>query len=232
MRCIRLEHEISVDIPWLAGAEIKDAAACRLECDDQPTSCVAVSELPSVLVDSGANETIRPWTQGFSEAGCKQTSVVTASGDRIPALRTRDGELRIQSSSEAKDWLLSVRRWVEAGGSFVSTPEAAVVTYVNAEGTVHHVHCKIVSGLPFLEWEEFRSIRAALSEAYRGKQTRAFVAAGGDADLKTSEACTMEVLNEIMWAEEVYRLSTRKVCMRGNVQTAWSHMGTSGSVGA
>ena len=172
-----------------------------------------------MLVDSGANETIRPWTQGFSEAGCKRISVVTASGDRIPALRTRDGDLCIQPSSEAKDWLLSVRRLVEAGGSFVWTPEAAVVTYVNAEGTVHHVHCKIVNGLPFLEWEEFRPIRVALSQAYRGKQTRAFVAAGGDADLKTSEACTMEVLNKIMWAEEVYRLSTAK--REEEVRAAW-----------
>ena len=208
MRCVCVEDEVSDHIPWLAGAEVKDAAVCGLECDDQPASCVAVSEAPSVLVDSGANETIRPWTQGYSEAGCKRTSVITASGDRIPALRTRDGELCIQSSSDAKDWLLSVRRLVEAGGSFDWTPEAAVVTYVDVSGRAHKVQCKIRNGLPFLEWDEFRPIRVALSQAYRGKQTRAFAAAGDDADLKTSEACTMEVLNEIMWAKEVYRLST------------------------
>ena len=62
MRCVCLEDEVSDDIPWLARAEVNYAAACRLECDDQPASCVAVSEVPSVLVDSGANETIRPWT--------------------------------------------------------------------------------------------------------------------------------------------------------------------------
>ena len=83
-----------------------------------------------------------------------------------------------------------------------------MVTYVDVTGRTHKVQCKIVNGLPFLEWDEFRPIRVALSQAYRGKQTRAFTAAGVDADLKTSEACTMEVLNEIMWAEEVYRLST------------------------
>ena len=208
MRCVCVEDEADNDAPWLAGAGMKEGAAYRLECDDQPVGCAAVSEHPSVLVNSGANETIRPWPQRFSELGCKRTSVVTASGDRTPALRTRDGELRIQSSHDTKDWHLSVRRLAEAGGSFDWTPEAAVVTYVDAGGKVHQVHCKITNGLPFLEWEEFRPIRVALSQAYRGKQTRASVAVGAEDDLKTSEACTTEVLNEIMWAEEVYRLST------------------------
>ncbi|CAE7399595.1 unnamed protein product [Symbiodinium pilosum] len=207
--------EANDDPPWLAGAGMKEGTAYRLECDDQPAACAVVSEHPSVLVDSGANETIRPWTQGFSEAGCKRTSVVTASGDRIPALRTRDGELRIQSSHDTKDWLLSVRRLVEAGGSFDWTPEAAVVTYVDAGGKMQQVQCKIT-----LEWEEFRPIRVALSQAYRGKQTRASVAVGAEDDLKTSEACTMEVLNEIMCAEEVYRLSAAE--KDEEVRAVWS----------
>ena len=215
MRCVCVEDEANDDPPWLAGAGMKEGTAYRLECDDQPAACAVVSEHPSVLVDSGANETIRPWTQGFSEAGCKRTSVVTASGDRIPALRTRDGELRIQSSHDTKDWLLSVRRLVEAGGSFDWTPEAAVVTYVDAGGKMQQVQCKIT-----LEWEEFRPIRVALSQAYRGKQTRASVAVGAEDDLKTSEACTMEVLNEIMCAEEVYRLSAAE--KDEEVRAVWS----------
>ena len=178
-----MEDEINDDAPWLAGAEVRDAAACRLECDKQPTSCVAASELPSVLVDSGANETIRPWTRGFSDAGCKRASVITASGDRIPSQHCAP----------------------EMGSSAYNQ---AAITYINAEGRVQHVHCKIVNGLPFLEREEFRPIRVASSQAYRGKQTRALVATEGEADLKTSEACAMEVLNKIMWAEKVYRLST------------------------
>ena len=220
MRCVCVEDEVDDLIPWLAGAESKGAVGCRLECDDQPTSCAVASDAPSVLVDSGANETIRPWTQGYSETGCKRTSVITASGDRIPALRTRDGELCLQSSGDAKDWLLSVRRLVEAGGSFNWNPEAATVTYVDVTGRTHKVQCKIVNGLPFLEWDEFRPIRVALSQAYRGKQSRAFAVAGDDADLKTSEACTMEVLNELMWTEEVYRLSVDE--KDEEVRAVWS----------
>ena len=59
-----------------------------------------------------------------------------------------------------------------------------------------------------LEWEEFRPIRVALSQAYRGKLTRALATQEGEKDMKASETCTMEALNEIMWTEEAYRMSS------------------------
>ena len=217
------EDDAEGEVQWLVGAEGKDATACRLECDDseaQPRGCAIVSERPSVLVDSGANEVIRPWTSGFSESGRRHTSVITASGDRIPALRTRDGELCIQSSSDAKDWLLSVRRLVGAGGSFKWDSQSAVVSYMDSSGHLQEVRCEIVNGLPFLRWEEFRPIRVALSQAYRGKQTTAMATIEGETDLKASEACTMEILNEIMWAEEVYRLSAAE--RDEDVRATWS----------
>ena len=223
MRCVCAEDDPEGYIPWLVGADHKEPTVCRLECDDfgeQPTGCAATSEYPSVLVDSGANEVIRPWTSGFSESGCKHTSVITASGDRIPALRTRDGELCIQSSNDAKDWLLSVRRLVGAGGSFQWSSEGAVVAYRSTDGHQRQVHCKIVNGLPFLEWEEFRPIRVALSQAYRGRPAQALVAKEDEENFKASETCTMEALNEIMWAEEAYRMSAAE--KEEEVKAMWS----------
>ena len=209
LRCVCIEDETEGYIPWLAGAEPKEVVACRLECDDldgQPTGCVATSERPSVLVDSGANEVIRPGTPGFSESGCTRTSVITANGDRIPALRP--------------DWLLSVRRLVGAGGSFEWSSQGAVISYRSAEGQTKQICCKIINGLPFLEWEEFRPVRVALSQAYRGKPARALATKEGEGDLKASETCTMEALNDIMWAEEAYKMSTAE--KEEEVKAIWS----------
>ena len=83
------KHGDHGDEPTLAGVEQIPSKAHRLECTDQPTlNIVASQQQPAVLVDSGANETIRPWDETINEAGCKRTSVVTASGDRVLALRT------------------------------------------------------------------------------------------------------------------------------------------------
>ena len=81
-------------------------SAWRLECMDCPSGNVVMNQQPSVLVDSGADETIRPWHADIKESGCTHTAVVTASGDRVAALRTRDGELRITSSDDSRDWFL------------------------------------------------------------------------------------------------------------------------------
>ncbi|CAE7197703.1 GIP [Symbiodinium pilosum] len=121
--------------------------AHRLERTDHPAANIAAPrQQPAVLVDSGANETIRPWGETINETGCKKTSVVTASGDRVPALRTTDGELRIKSSGESCDWLLSVRRLVEAGGTFGWTQNGAEVAFRDHEGREQHIKRHIVNG--------------------------------------------------------------------------------------
>ena len=59
--------------------------------------------------------------------------MVTASGDRVPALRTKDGELCIKSNGESRDWLLSARRLIEAGGTFGWTQSGAEVAFRDHE---------------------------------------------------------------------------------------------------
>ena len=230
MRCMHIEEENGDSIPTLVGAEQsvinskawkheenkndpthvgthQDATmAHRLECTDYPAANIAVSQQqPSVLVDSGANETIRPWDESINETGCKKTSVVTASGDRVPALRTKDGELCIKSSGESRDWLLSVRRLVEAGGTFGWTPKGAELTFRDREGCEQHLKCNIMNGLPFLDWTDFKPIRILLSKHYKSQGGTANKAAANDPQWVSCETCSVEELYQTMWREETYQ---------------------------
>ena len=232
MRCIYIEEENMDHIPTLVGAEPSvtnpkpwkykaredDPAlvgthrdttmAHRLECTDHPAANIAVSQQqPSVLVDSGANETIRPWDETINETGCKKTSVVTASGDRVPALRTKDGELRVKSSGESRDWLLSVRRLVEAGGTFEWTSNGAELTFPDHEGRKQSIKRQIVNGLPFLDWTEFRPIRILLPKYYKSQGGTVFKAAANDPQWRSCETCSVEELHRTLWEEECYHIS-------------------------
>ncbi|CAE7231546.1 unnamed protein product [Symbiodinium sp. CCMP2592] len=204
MRCIALED--CDDIPSLVGAK-KTNIAARLECIDQPTgSTAAVPQvtMPSVLVDSGANETIRPWTSDIKESGGKRTTVVTASGDHVPAVKTRDGELCIQASPSSRDWLLSVRRLVDAGGAFSWNQSGATVTYLDQHGRHQTIECLIQNGLPFLSWQDFRPIRIMLSRFHKAQTSSALLAkAGGDDEgWVECDTCTLEQLMQDTWNEE------------------------------
>ena len=79
-------------------------SAWRLECIDCPSGNAVMNQQASVLAESGANETIRPWQADIKESGCTHTTVVAASG-----------ELCIKSSEDSRD---CVRSLAEAGGSF------------------------------------------------------------------------------------------------------------------
>ena len=76
---------------------------------------------PMVLVDSGANEVIRPMPSHYHRGRCARTTVKTASGDEVAAYRSRDGELMLPSASGVEpdpEWLLPVSKLIRAGGSF------------------------------------------------------------------------------------------------------------------
>ena len=201
------KYEAREDDPTLVGMHRDTITAHRLECTDHPAANIAVSQQqPSVLVDSGANETIRPWDETITETGCKKTSVVTASGDRVPALRTKDGELCIKSSGESRDWLLSVRRLVEAGGTFEWTSNGAELTFPDREGRKQSIKRQIVNGLPFLDWTEFRPIRILLPK-YKSQGGTVFKAAANDPQWRSCETCSVEELYRTLWEEECYHIS-------------------------
>ena len=210
MRCLCVEEEPDWEPPMLVGAKAEPIIVNRLECIDHPVGSAVISQQPSVLVDSGANETIRPWLADIKESGCTHTAVVTASGDRVAALRTRDGELCIKSTEDSRDWLLSVRRLVEAGGTFKWDREAATVSYLDSEGHEQHVDCRIQNGLPFLDWESFKPIRIMLSKHFKHKPTAARAATETALEWKSCQTCSIEELCEVVWNEEAYRMTTEE----------------------
>ena len=202
------KHEVREDDPTLVGVHQDMTMAHRLECTDHPAANIAVSQQqPSVLVDSGANETIRPWDETINETGCKKTSMVTASGDRVPALRTTDGELCVKSSGDSRDWLLSVRRLVEAGGTFGWTPNGAELTFPDHEGRKQSIKCHIVNCFPFLDWTEFRPIRILLPKYYKSQRGTVLKAAANDLQWVSCETCSVEELCQTMWREETYQVT-------------------------
>ena len=182
----------------------------KLECRDEghAQALRAQGSEPWVLVDSGANETIRPWLSTMSTAGCKQTSVTTASGDRVEALRSRDGELCIRSSDDSQEWLLSVHRLVQAGGMFSWDESGALLRYWDEERKQYmKVVCQVINGLPYITWTDFKPIRILLSRRYKGKDTTAASAKEAPADVTSQQkrmcdTCTPDEFAELTWAEE------------------------------
>ena len=125
-------------------------------------SCVATARVdlgPQVLVDSGANEVIRPRPEKYDVHRCKKTQAALASGDTVNAWRTRDGELMI-------DWILSVRRLRGIQGAFVWDELGPRVKYWNGEYHIT-VQCMEQNGLPYISWEDFKPIRMLLAKDWR-----------------------------------------------------------------
>ena len=125
---------------------------------------------PRVLVDSGANEVIRPRPEGFAVHRCKHTHVALASGDLVDAWRTRDGELMVgeEESDKDADWILSVRRLRGIRGAFVWDELGPRVLYHDGETTLT-VHCCEQNGLPYISWEDFKPLRVLLAKDWKSK---------------------------------------------------------------
>ena len=121
---------------------------------------------PQVLVDSGANEVIRPRSEGYDVHRCKKTQVALASGDTVQAWRTRDGELMIGDVELDADWILSVRRLRGIRGAFVWDELGPTVKYWSGENQVT-VNCMEQNGLPCISWEDFKPIRVLLAKDWR-----------------------------------------------------------------
>ena len=100
---------------------------------------------PMVLVDSGANEVIRPMPSHYRRGRCTRTTVKTASGDEVAAYRNRGGELMLPSASGVEpdpERLLPVSKLIRAGGSFSWSPEGVTLTYPDEQHGQVEVHAE------------------------------------------------------------------------------------------
>ena len=104
-----------------------------------------------VLVDSGANEVVRPYRSNISRKGAITMRIVLASGEVVGGFRTRDGEVVFQSNSSTSadcdqeshgDWILGVMRVTEVGGAFHWTNQGATLSFPD-NGFLRKVSCRV-----------------------------------------------------------------------------------------
>ena len=131
-------------------------------------------EFGRVLVDSGANEIIRPFQNNICRKKSIPMSVVLASGETVNGFRTKDGEVVLNASGS--EWILGVVRIVEIGGKFSWSSQEAVIEYPYM-GQTQKVRCSVLNGLPYLGWSQFSQIRKVLSKHWQDNGFRMKAAA-------------------------------------------------------
>ena len=127
-----------------------------------------------VLVDSGANEIIRPVRKDICRKKSVPMNVVLASGEIVSGFRTKEGEVALHTSSN--EWILGVVRVIEVGGRFSWTSQEALIEYPYL-GRMHSVRCSVQNGLPYLSWSQFSQIRKVLSKHWQSNDARIKAAA-------------------------------------------------------
>ena len=137
-----------------------------------------------VLVDSGANEVVRPYRSDISKKGTIAMRIVLASGEVVGGFQTRDGEVVFQppslnteqgASESGGEWILGVMRVIEVGGAFHWTSQGATLTFPD-QGSLRKVHCQVRNGLPYITWKDFAALRKVLSRHWKSSDGRIRVA--------------------------------------------------------
>ena len=138
----------------------------------QCLSSAGSGSAPLVLVDSGANQVLRPWTDEVQSnlAGATEISVTLASGEQRQGWKTADGEVvlprQLCPQVQNKPWILPVSRLVgELGYQVLWKPDA--VELVSPEGK--KTSCVMKHDLPYIRWKEFLPIRKQLAKSFRSK---------------------------------------------------------------
>ena len=118
-----------------------------------------------VLLDSGANEVVRPLCEELSIQDTSRfipLDVSMASGACEQGYRSiRDGEVAIPMKSD--EWIAGLGRVVQAGYDFHWTKQGCRLS--SEDGTELPVVIK--NGLPYLDWSSFKQVRRRLAKAHR-----------------------------------------------------------------
>ena len=131
--------------------------------------------LYNVLIDSGANEVVRPFNQGWwheiiNRRKGRMVNVGLAGGTTTKAAMTQYGEIMLRERGERnRSWIAPVsRQTLELGLNMVWTKDE--VTLITASGKT--LKAKIIGGLPFMTWEDFIDLRSGLIQSHlKGAQT-------------------------------------------------------------
>jgi len=125
-----------------------------------------------VLVDSGANEVVRPFSSSWwneiivlRNKG-KPVTVKLAGGQEIRAAMTQHGEIMLpgREDQDKVGWILPVSRMTKELGIKVTWgPQGFTLTHLDGR----EVKARTEQGLAFLDWADFAPIRAALIDSHR-----------------------------------------------------------------
>ncbi|CAE7232438.1 TY1B-NL2 [Symbiodinium natans] len=128
--------------------------------------------LPWVLVDSGANQILRPWNEQAEKdlEGAAPLLVTLASGEQRQGWRTVEGEVMLPKQSgndhQHHPWILPVTRLVKDLGYQVVWSESGA-ELISPHGK--HIQCHSYHDLPYIRWKDFIPIRRQLAHKYRSR---------------------------------------------------------------
>ena len=125
-----------------------------------------------VLIDSGANEVVRPFNQSWWDQiqqqkikGADRLHVKLADGSDVKAVMTQYGEVMFPASmSRSMKWIAPVSRMSEELGiRTVFDPEGAYLVFPSKR----RVGLKEIGRLYYLTWKDFANIKHALALSHQ-----------------------------------------------------------------
>ena len=115
-----------------------------------------------------------------------------------------------------RDWLLSVRRLVEAGEARSHghriRPKLCIATSMHNKSVSF---AALRSDYPSIDWDALKPIKAMLSKFFKGQVSAANKAMTDSSDWKSCETCSLEELHQVLWQDEACR-TTAAECEEKN----------------
>ena len=183
---------------------------------------VGKEPLPWVLVDSGANQVLRPWSPEVEkELGqAAPLDVTLASGERRRGWKTTQGEVVLPKMfASSSPWILPVSRVVrELGYQVIWKPEA--VELQSPSGRVFT--CVMKHDLPYLRWKDFKDIRRQLAKSFQESSRRSYasqVSAEPNAEAD-EENLELTKADEIDASEDTEVWTSKMLCLEAELVAA------------
>ena len=131
-----------------------------------------------VLIDSGANEVIRPFRPELEKQLQKLSAiqVALASGEAVSAYRTRDGELILPVAAGASaEWIAPLERLTVGLNCIFSWRGAdgnPTLHVPQENGALQPIQVILKNRLPYISWADFQPLRRRLAKLWQGKPVR------------------------------------------------------------
>ena len=128
-----------------------------------------------VLIDSGANEVIRPFRPELVKKlqRMSTTPVALASGETISAHRTEDGELINPNFDDASaEWIVPLERLTEGRDCdfcWKGKGRNPTLKVPQENGKLQEVQVIVKNRFPYISWSDFQPLRRRLAKLWKGK---------------------------------------------------------------